>query len=70
MVVGIMAARLGTKHHFAKLNPELVREARKRYYTERISFLDLSLEYDVGVTTMRTAVLGITWSHVRDDDGS
>jgi len=62
-----MAAKLGAKHHFAKLNPEKVREARKRYAEGGISIFDLSLEYGVNASTMYLAINRKTWRHVEDE---
>ena len=51
----------GVKHHFAKLNPELVAEMREKYIRTGASFLDMSVEYDVGLNTAYQAIVGQTW---------
>jgi hypothetical protein len=68
MVVGVMPAKLGTKHHFAKLDPKKVRAARKRYAKGGISIFDLSLDYGISSSTMGLALSGKTWGHVKDED--
>lgn len=56
-----MAAKRGEQHHFAKLNRAKVEAARIRYAEGGISMLDLAIEHDVEMATMRAALVGRTW---------
>lgn len=62
-----MAANKGVQHHFAKLDPDKVREARRRYKAGGITILALANEYGVEMGTMGYAINGRTWGHVSDD---
>lgn len=59
-----MPAKQGVLHHKAKLTPEKVREARRRYAEGNISYLELCLDYDVEASVIRDAVIRKTWKHV------
>jgi hypothetical protein len=56
----------GEKHGRAKLTEEKVREIRFRYKTERISILNLGLEYGIEYSTCRAVIQRETWKHVRE----
>lgn len=49
----------GTRSH--KLNWEKVQEIRRRYSSEKISFQQLALEYNVGVVTIHDLIHNKTW---------
>jgi hypothetical protein len=54
----------GEAHYKAQLTEETVREARKRW-DGGASLRALAREYGVHVNTIRDAILGISWKHVR-----
>lgn len=62
-----MAAKSGSKHHFAKLNDDRVREARRKYRAGGTTILELSHFYGVEMSTMGYALSGRTWKHVGND---
>lgn len=61
----------GTKHHSAKLNPTKVRQARKSYEVRtpngkrKWTIAALAAKYGVTPATMRQALTGDTWAHVK-----
>lgn len=59
-----MAAKTGTRHHHAKLNPRLVTEMRERYAEGGTSFLGIACEFDIAESTAREAIRGRTWRAV------
>lgn len=63
-----MSAKPGTEHHYAKLNPNLVRQIRKlrRLGVSTVKIAE-HLDWLVGETAVRAVVNGTTWSHVEDD---
>jgi hypothetical protein len=60
-----MAPPVGEKHFRARLTDDTVRELRRRYAEERISYMDLANEYDIGVHTAWSAITRKTWRHVK-----
>lgn len=61
-----MSAHKGEAHHRAKLTPEIVREARE-LHAEGVSYMRLAerLDWLVHPETLRAAVTGKNWRHVR-----
>lgn len=55
----------GTNQPAHKLNDEQVREIRSRYAKGDISLRELAIEYKVCKSTIRYAVHGYKWSHVK-----
>ncbi len=62
-------AERGSKHHFAVLDEDKVRDMRRRHYQGRESMRSLSREYGVGIYAGRRAIRGDSWAHVTDDRG-
>lgn len=54
----------GEAHHKARLTEATVRDARKRW-RQGVSLRALARENAVHVNTIRDAILGISWKHVR-----
>jgi hypothetical protein len=64
-----MAAKLGEKHHKAKLTEDDVRESRK-LYAEGVSIQEIwgsliEVGVDIAESSLRVAIHGQTWSHVK-----
>lgn len=59
-----MPARIGAKHHAAKLNAAKVRQARKSHATGKWTIAALAEKYGVAHQTMHAAIHGQTWKHV------
>lgn len=55
----------GEKNGRAKLTAELVRQARTEYSFGNISFIELGKKYGVNAMTIRPAILGRTWGHIK-----
>ena len=56
---------IGSKHHSAKLNPQKVRHARRWYADGKMSVSQIARKYGVTWATMKAAIDGKTWSHVK-----
>lgn len=54
----------GAQVHCAKLTNEGVRQARK-LYAQGMRIVDLARKYGVSTTTIRDAITGKTWGHVK-----
>jgi hypothetical protein len=54
----------GSKHHQSRLTEEEVRDIRRRYATERLTYKKLAAQYGVGWTTIQKIISGKTWTHV------
>lgn len=59
-----MAARLGAKHHNAKLKVAGVRAARKSHAAGRKTIQQLADHYGVNYHTMWNVIHRVTWKHV------
>jgi hypothetical protein len=57
--------RLGEDHFFAKLNPSIVRELRRRYDAGGVTIKDLAHAFGIGDTNARDVIRRRTWKHVR-----
>lgn len=55
---------LGSKHHWAKLTEEIVREARAAF-ARRETITSQAKKYGVEVSAMSNAIHGKTWRHVK-----
>lgn len=55
----------GEAHQNAKLTDEKVRELRK-LHKEGFGFRKLSRQFKVDYRSARSAILGITWKHVKE----
>ena len=54
----------GENNGRSKLTAEIVKEARRRYKEEKCSYSQLAKEYGVSAGTMRSAIIGLTWSTI------
>lgn len=59
-----MAAKIGAKHHNAKMTTAKVRAARKTYARGKTTIKALAEKYGVANQTMWAIVHGKTWKHV------
>jgi hypothetical protein len=59
-----MNPRVGEKHGNAKLTDEKVLRA-KELRSQGWDYYELASEFGVGQSTIRMAVLGITWKHLK-----
>ena len=55
----------GSQHPDARLTPDDVREARRRYAAGE-SFAEIAEDFPVASTTISSAVRGQTWTHIKD----
>lgn len=55
----------GENNMHAKLTTELVKTLRKEYFDNDHTFLSLSYKYGLNKQTIRNAVRGISWNHVK-----
>ncbi len=55
----------GERHHAAKLTPEIVRQARARAASGYRNISEMAREFGVSESSLRSAVVGRTWKHVR-----
>ena len=55
----------GIKNHQAVMTPDDVRQLRYLYRTTSKSIRTLSEEFDIGYSTARNIIKGVTWSHVK-----
>jgi hypothetical protein len=55
----------GHTHHNAKLNPEAVREIRRRYNEGGVFQRELGAEFGVTQTVIGTILRGEAWAHVK-----
>ncbi len=56
----------GESNNHSKLTEEIVIQLRKDYFQNGYTFLALSYKYKHNKQTIRNAVRGISWSHVKD----
>lgn len=59
-----MTAKMGAKHHLAKMTNAKVRQARKSYDTGKWTIRALADKYGVAPQTMHAIVNRKTWRHV------
>ena len=60
-----MAAHTGAKHHFAKLTPQQVRQARKSFATGKRTVADIARRYGVSYQCMYSAIHRKSWAHLK-----
>jgi len=59
-----MPARLGVKHHAAKMTTAKVKQARKSYDTGKWTISGLARKYEISHQAMWSIIRRKTWSHV------
>lgn len=57
----------GVKHYKARLNDETVREIRRLYCEEHVSYEQLAEKYGVTPSAIRSAVKFLRWTHIDPD---
>lgn len=64
---GRQVYRKGAEHHrcVAKLTPEMVLEARRLYFTEKVSQSEIGRRWGIHSSSISRAVRGENWSHVK-----
>jgi len=61
---GVMPDKNGEKNGRSKLTEKQVIEIREKYTSDKYTFVALSKEYDVTITTIRSIVLYKIWKHI------
>lgn len=54
----------GVRHGLAKLDPDKVREIRRKWAAREATIMDLAIEYDVSNGTLSAVIYRKTWRHV------
>lgn len=56
---------VGIKNGLSKLTPNSVKEIRKKYINENITYVELAREFNVAPPTIRCVIKRLTWKHVK-----